>query len=59
MHCQVRCGRRSEVIQAHATKRSEDVFRQERDDKIAKEKADEAKLNEHGGFSRGRHNLKS
>ena len=46
-------------IQKHAETRSAEEFRRVRDEKIAKEKADEAKLNEHGGFSRGRHNLQS
>lgn len=46
-------------IDRQAQQRMDENFRKERDAKIAKAKADEAALNQHGTFARGLHNLKS
>jgi len=48
-----------EKLKEHANACNLEQIRRVRDDKIAKEKEIDAKLNEHGGFSRGRHKLKA
>eukprot|EP00927_Polykrikos_kofoidii_P065744 TRINITY_DN6145_c0_g1_i1.p1 TRINITY_DN6145_c0_g1~~TRINITY_DN6145_c0_g1_i1.p1 ORF type:complete len:207 (-),score=47.36 TRINITY_DN6145_c0_g1_i1:71-607(-) len=45
------------ALRPHAVERQHNQIRAVRDEKIAKEKAEEAKLAEMGGFARGRHKL--
>mmetsp|Transcript_39055 Transcript_39055/g.107603 ORF Transcript_39055/g.107603 Transcript_39055/m.107603 type:complete len:171 (-) Transcript_39055:84-596(-) len=46
-----------ERLQNESSLRLQDHLRAERDEKIARERAADAKLNEMGGFARGRHKL--
>mmetsp|Transcript_47428 Transcript_47428/g.152282 ORF Transcript_47428/g.152282 Transcript_47428/m.152282 type:complete len:176 (+) Transcript_47428:129-656(+) len=56
---QANCGAALAALKSHANDCSDAYFREVRDAKITQAKADEAKLNEFGGFSRGLHNLRS
>ena len=46
-------------LKEHANTCNVEQIRRVRDEKIAREKEADAKLNEHPGFSRGRHNFKA
>ncbi|CAE8727364.1 unnamed protein product, partial [Polarella glacialis] len=51
------CKASLESLRAHARARHDDNYRAVRDEKIAREKAEEAVLADMGGFARGRHKL--